>query len=264
MKLGRFERCRASINPVLEESWSRYNKVAGKRRQALASRDRYFGIERARFRTCAVAFEDGMALEPSMPELESAAKAVRDVAAEFAERTRWHGRHDGDGVIEADPRMERAYERWQQADAFLLAILDRARQLNDPKLLEVLAQARADELPYLTRALITRARPLVRCLERQPSPKKKECEPAFDAFLVDYDRFAAYVEDHPTDGTFWLDTFTHDAKAFREVSADLLDKLSEGRLPSAPPRTARAYLRRLAARRRHPPFSVPLSRLGPL
>lgn len=228
VKLGRFERCRASINPALRESWSRYQAVVGKRGK-LSARERYFGIERARFRTCAVAFEDGMALQPSMPELESAAKAVRDVAAEFAERTRWHGRHDEEGVIEADPRMERAYERWEQADAFLLAILDRARQVNDPKLLEVLREHGA-ELPYLTRALVMRARPLVRCIQRNPSPKKSDCEPAFEAFLTDYENFATYVDEHPNDGTFWIDTFTHDAKAFREVSEDLLDKLGDGRL----------------------------------
>jgi hypothetical protein len=254
VKLGRFERCRASINPVLEESWNRYQKVVGKRGK-IPPRERYFGIERARFRTCAVAFEDGMALEPSMPELESAAKAVRDVAAEFAERTRWHGRHDGDGVIEADPRMERAYERWQQADAFLLAILDRARQVNDPKLLEVLRQGDA-ELPYLTRALVMRARPLVRCLERQPSPKKNECEPAFEAFEADYSSFAAYVDEHPNDGTFWIDTFTLDAKAFREVSKSRQTERRQAG-PSSP-RTPRTHPRRPATRRRHAALSLSL------
>ena len=97
------------------------------------SGDAFLAFERAKFRTCAVAIADGLALEPSMPELESAAKAVRTVASEYAERTRWHGRHDGEGVIEADPRMERSYERWKDADVFFVAILDRTRQVNDPK-----------------------------------------------------------------------------------------------------------------------------------
>jgi hypothetical protein len=228
-KLGRFERCRASLNPILDESWTRYQKVVGKKGK-VSPRDRYFGIERARFRTCSVAIADGLAMEPSMPELEAAAKAVRDIASEYAERTRWHGRHDGEGVVPDDARMGRAYERWQQADGLLMTLLERARERNDPKLLELL-ESRGQDLPLTTRALIVQARPLVRCLTRQPSPVADECQPHWDAFEIVYQSFEEMVKANSNSSTFWIDTFTHDAHAFKEVAEGALTRVEQGKMP---------------------------------
>lgn len=227
-KLDRLERCRASLNPILNESWNRYQKVVG-RKGKVSARERYFGIERARFRTCSVAIADGLAMEPSMPELEASAKAVRDIASEYAERSRWHGRHDGEGVVSEDPKMVRAHERWQQADDLLVLLLDRARERNDPALLELL-ESRGQTVPLHTHALIVQARPLVRCLTRQPSPVFEECEPHWDSFAFVYQSFTEAMQERPNDGTFWIDTFTFDAQSFEEVAKSTLNRLKNGAL----------------------------------
>ena len=237
-KLGRFERCRASLNPVLEESWTRYQAVVG-RRGNISPRDRYFGIERARFRTCSVAIADGLAMEPVMPELESAAKAVRDIASEFAERTRWHGRQEDEGVIEEDQRLARAYERWQEADTLLVTILDRTREVNDPKLLELLEE-RGEEMPLRTRAIIVQARPLVRCLGDENANVREACDPYWEGFDSSYSAFIDAVKQQRGDSIFWIDTFTKDAHAFHEVAQEALSRLSSRGLP----RTEREQLQR--------------------
>ncbi len=231
LKLERIEACRDQLVPVMTESWDRYGRAVSRGSRA-SDRDRHFGIDRSNFRACKVGLADGLLMEPPMPELESAASAFVEVAKDYAERSRWEGRADRDNETLQDERLEREYERWQSAWETLDLLLDRARDINGPQLLE-LVEKRGDDLALQAMAVRAEARPLATCLLGEPSPVAAVCEPLAEAFSIHYEAFRDQIERAGTRDVFWLDSFATTAAAFEDEAADAMRKLKERRLQDA-------------------------------
>ncbi len=113
-------------------------------------------------------------------------------------------------------------------------VLQRALDLrhveNDQLLLGVL-ERRAGRLEFASRRVMVYARPLVRCLERDPPPSVDECRPLFEAFDTVESEFGdIYASEAGGDKVFWMSTFANDVEEFHDVAGDLVRKLGRMRL----------------------------------
>jgi hypothetical protein len=239
-KLRRYSSCRDTVASVLSESWERYEDQVGtdgkpkRRREGVYLR----GISANSFRSCRrlIAGPEGTV---SMPIIEQSTVELVDVASRYADFTRELDEYfDAEGwkednwetLARVDPLLRAAHEQWANVDTVLQRALDLRHVENDPLLLGVL-ERRAGPLEFASRKVMVRARPLVRCLEREPTPPYEECRPLFDAFDEVQGQFEdVYSSDPAADKVFWMSTFASDVAEFHEVAGDLVRKLGQKKL----------------------------------
>ena len=239
-KLRRYSSCRDAVASTLSESWERYTDQVGtdgkpkRRREGVYLR----GIGDNSFRSCrrlVTGSESGAA----MPIIEQSATELIDAATRYAELTQeldqyidtetW--KQDGWETLAAiDPQLRAAHEQWAKADAVLQRAIDLRHVENDQLLLGVL-ERRAGPLEFASRKVMVHARPLVRCLEREPTPPYEECRPLFDSFDTVQGQFEeVYDADPAADKVFWMSTFANDVAEFHELAGDLVRKLGQKKL----------------------------------
>jgi hypothetical protein len=239
-KLRRYSACRDTVASMLSESWERYTDQVGtdgkpkRRREGVYLR----GIGSNSFRGCrrVIAGPEGAV---DMPIIEQSTVELVDAASRYAELTReldtyidaedW--KEDNWQTLERiDPQLRTAHEQWAKADMMLQRALDLRHVENDQLLLGVL-ERRAGRLEFASRKVMIHARPLVRCLEREPTPPLEECRPLFDAFdAVEGEFEDIYSADSSADKVFWMSTFASDVEEFHEVAGDLVRKLGQKKL----------------------------------
>ncbi len=242
-KLRRHSGCRDTVASVMSESWERYVDQVGDDGKPKRRREGVFlrGITANTFRGCRrVIAAHGGAVE--MPVIERSTVELVDAASRYAELTRelddyldakaW--KDDGWAKLaQLDPPLREAHERWAAADQVLQRAIDLRHLENDQLLLGVLEQ-RAGRLEFASRKLMVYARPLVRCLEREPSPALSECRPLFDGFDAVTDEFEeVYGADFDADKVFWMSTFANDVEEFHAIAGELVRKLGQRRLRSS-------------------------------
>jgi hypothetical protein len=239
-KLRRYSACRDSVASTLSESWERYTDQVGTDGKPKHRREGVYlrGIGDTSFRSCrrVIAAPEGTI---EMPIIEQNTVELVDAATRYAELTRELDSYiDAEGwkednwetLARIDPELRAAHEQWASADMMLQRALDLRHVENDQLLLGVL-ERRAGRLEFASRKVMVHARPLVRCLEREPTPPLEECRPLFDAF----DRVQGEFEDvhggdRNADKVFWMSTFASDVEAFHEVAGDLVRKLGQRKL----------------------------------
>lgn len=241
-KLRRHSACRDVVASVLSESWERYNDQVNADGKPKRRREGVFlrGIGSNTFRGCnrvIAASEIGV----EMPVIQQSTVEIVDVATRYAELTRELDRYlDAKGFVgdswaklaELDPKLRAAHDEWTHADSVLQRALDLRHVENDLLLLGVL-ERRAGRLEFVSRRAMVYARPLVRCLERDPTPPIDECRPLFDAFdTVEGEFEDVYESDPGADKVFWMSTFANDVEEFHEVAGDLVRKLGQKKLRS--------------------------------
>lgn len=242
-KLRRYSSCRDTVASTLSESWERYTDQVGadgkpkRRREGVYLR----GISNNSFRSCwrVAGPEDGVA---TMPIIEKSAVDLIDAATRYAELTRELDTYiDAEGwkednwttLARIDPLLREAHEQWASADTVLQQAIDLRHVENDQLLLGVL-ERRATPLEFASRKVMVRARPLVRCLEREPTPAYDECRPLFDAFDEVQGQFEeVYGADPAADKVFWMSTFANDVAEFHELAGDTVRKLGQKKLRAA-------------------------------
>lgn len=239
-KLRRYSACRDSVASTLSESWERYtDQVGADGKPKRRSEGVYLrGIGTNSFRSCrrVIAGPEGSI---SMPIIEQSTVDLVDAASRYAELTQELDTYlDAEGwkqdswesLARIDPQLRTAHERWASADAVLQRALDLRHVENDQLLIGVL-ERRAGPLEFASRKVMVHARPLVRCLEREPTPTYEECRPLFDAFDgVQGDFEEVYGADAAADKVFWMSTFANDIAEFHEVAGDLVRKLGQKKL----------------------------------
>lgn len=240
VKLRRYSACRDTVASVMSESWERYSDQVGTDGKPKRRREGVFlrGISANSFRNCRrlIAAPEG---DAPMPVIEQSAVELIEAATRYAELTR-----ELDAYIDAerwkadswatlatlDPELRAAHQRWADADAVLQRALDLRHVENDVILLGVL-ERNASRLEFASRRVMIRARPLVRCLEREPTPSLDECRPLFDAFDTVQGEFEdIHARDPEADKVFWMSTFANDVEEFHELAADLVRKLGQKKL----------------------------------
>jgi hypothetical protein len=243
IKLRRYSACRDNVASMMNESWERYTDQVGTDGKPKRRREGVFlrGISANSFRNCRrlIAAPEGGA---TMPVIEKTAVELIDAASRYAELTR-----EIDGYLDAgtwksdgwatlatlDPELRAAHERWLNADVALQQALDLRHIENDVLLLGVLAR-QAGRLEFASRQVMIHARPLVRCLERDPAPSIDECRPLFDAFDKVQGEFEdVHARDPEANKVFWMSTFANDVEEFHELAGDLVRKLGQKKLRAA-------------------------------
>src|SRR5690606_29297748 len=123
-----------------------------------------------------------------------------------------------------------AQERWEKADVALQRALDLRHVENDVLLLGVL-ERHASKLEFASRRVMIHARPLVRCLDREPPPPIDQCRPLFESFDQVQGEFEdIHARDPEADKVFWMSTFANDVEEFHEIAGDLVRKLGQKKL----------------------------------
>lgn len=242
-KLRRYSACRDTVASVLIESWERYTDQVGtdgkpkRRREGVYLR----GIGSNSFRSCRrlIAGPEG---NVAMPIIEQSSVELVDAGSRFAELTRELDAYiDAEGwkqdnwetLARIDPQLRTAHEQWASADVVLQRALDLRHVENDQLLIGVL-ERRAGPLEFASRKVMIRARPLVRCLEREPTPAYEECRPLFETFDSVQGQFEDVHEADPAaDKVFWMSTFANDVAEFHEIAGDLVRKLGQKKLRAA-------------------------------
>ena len=242
-KLRRHSGCRDTVASLVGESWERYTDQVTDEGKPKRRREGVFlrGIGANSFRGCRriIASHAG---EVAMPVIERSVVELVDAATRYAELTRQLDAYaDVEGwkqdewakLSELDPELRAAHQAWGDADAVLQRALDLRHVENDQILLGVL-ERRASPLEYASRKVMVYARPLVRCLEREPPPNVDECRPLFEAFDEVEGAFEdVYAGDESgADKVFWMSTFANDVEEFHEVAGELVRKLGQKRLRS--------------------------------
>lgn len=239
-KLRRYSACRDTVASIMSESWERYADQVGTDGKPKRRREGVFlrGVSANGFRNCRrlLAAPEGSA---PMPVIDKSAVDLVEAASRYAELTRelavyldaeeWRT-DNWTKLAHLDPELRTAHARWADADAVLQRALDLRHVENDVLLLGVL-ERKASKLEFASRRVMIHARPLVRCLEREPTPPLEECRPLFDTF----DRVQGEFEDvhsrAPEAGTvFWMSTFASDVEEFHELAGDLVRKLGQKKL----------------------------------
>lgn len=237
-KLSMYLRCQDSLADVLEESWQRLDGQVDERGR-LRRRRRLFvyPLPESLFRTCDQTLREGPEAPPSMPETERSAEEMVEAAKKFAALTRDLDRYLEEGGLAKDdganvqvlyPLIVDAHDRWVRNDSILSLNLNAAKRLNDPELLAQLAAAGHD-VEYHARAIIIRARQLVRCIDASgpvedddAKDRKRDglvidCEDEladFDATFEEFDTFYT-AERLRADKVFWMRTYAEDIQDFR-------------------------------------------------
>lgn len=234
-KLRRYSACRDIVASLINESWERYSDQVSadgkpkRRREGVYLR----GISNNSFRSCrrvAQASKAGAA----MPIIDETSAELLDAASRYAELTRLLDQYIGARgwkddnwaqLAAIDPQLRDAHQRWASADQVLQQALDLRHIENDQLLLGVLEQ-RAGALEFTSREVMVYARPLVRCLEREPTPTAADCRRYFDEFDAVQGRFEeVYEQSAGGDRVFWMSTFAIDVAEFHEVAGDAVRKL---------------------------------------
>lgn len=239
-KLRRYSACRDAVASILSASWERYSdQVASdgkpkRRREGVYLR----GIADNNFRSCRrldVNVDDGV----PMPIIEKSAAELIEAASRYAQLTQELEQYtDDEGwkqdnwqtLAIIDPQLRESHQQWAEADEVLQRAIDMRHIENDQLLLGVL-ERRVGRLEFISRKVMIHARPLVRCLEREPTPAYQECRPLFDSFDAVQGTFEEiYGADPEADKVFWMSTFANDVTEFHEVAGDLVRKLGQKRV----------------------------------
>jgi hypothetical protein len=242
-QLRRHSACRDTVASLLGESWERYTDQVNDEGKPKRRREGVFlrGIPANSFRGCRRVIA-GHNDSVTMPVIERSTVTLVDAAARYAELTReleayadtegWK-RDDFATLTTIDPELRVSYQSWADADAVLQRALDLRHVENDQLLLGVL-ERRAGRLEFASRRIMVYARPLVRCLERDPPPSVEECRPLFEAFdKVEREFEEIYGSDLEADKVFWMSTFANDVQEFHEVSGATVRKLGQKKLRAA-------------------------------
>jgi hypothetical protein len=240
-KLRMLAGCRDALASVMRESWERYDdqvEIGGKpkrKREGVYLR----GVTDNAFRGCRRSLANAQRLPPEMAKLEQITSNLIGAAEAYASETRAAEHYlderkandDWSGLAAIDSALRAAHQRWLDADRALTQALDVRHLENDPVLLGVLSGQRSS-LELDTHALMIRARPMVRCMTREPTPAASDCEAAFDAFDAAHTRFAAtWAEDRvAADRVFWMRTFAADVDEFHALAGEFQRKLEQRRV----------------------------------
>jgi hypothetical protein len=240
-KLRMFAGCRDALASVMRESWERYDdqvEIGGKparKREGVYLR----GVTDNAFRGCRRSLANAARMQPETAKLEQITSNLVGAAEDYASQTRAVERYldtrasddDWSGLAEIDPLLRAAHQRWLDADRALTEAIDTRHLENDPVLLGVLASQRSS-LELDTHALMIRARPMVRCMTREPTPPASECQAGFDQFDAAHARFAAtWAGDRvAADKVFWMRTFAADADEFHALAGEFQRKLEQRRV----------------------------------
>lgn len=245
-KLALYLRCQDSLVDMLEDSWSRLNAQVDERGRLKRRRRLYvYAVPRSLFRVCDQTLREGPEMPPAMPEIERSATDMVEAAKAFAELTRelegylesgGLGQDDGAKVQVLYPLLVRAHAQWRRSDRILSLNLNASKLNNDPELLAQLAAAGRD-VEYHARAIMIRARHVMRCAT-EPDQAELDCEEELEAFADTYDEFEQFyaAERERADRVFWMRTYGEDVEEFRELVVELsgdmdgrgsVDRLSE-------------------------------------
>ncbi|MFV8755483.1 DUF3829 domain-containing protein [Nannocystaceae bacterium ST9] len=240
-KLRMFDGCRDALASVMHESWERYGEqveIGGKptrKREGVYMR----GVTDSTFRGCRRLIANAGRMEPELAKIEQITSNLVAAAEQYAAQTRAVERYlderddedDWAGLAEIDPILRAAHQRWLDADHALTDAIDTRHLENDPVLLGVLSGQRSS-LELDTRALMVRARPMVRCMTAEPTPSAADCQAAHDEFDAAYTRFVAtWAGDRvAADHVFWMRTFAADADEFHVQAGEFQRKLDQRRV----------------------------------
>lgn len=241
-KLRAYSSCREAVASLMTESWNRYDDQVDARGRPRRSREGVYlrGIGSNSFRGCRRVLAAAPRTPPDMPVIHDNATKLVEAAERFAEHTRTLERYfdneayfmDEWGKLHAlDPELRQFHEDWQTADEAMEQAIDVRHIENDALLLGVLEGSRPP-LEVDTRRLMIRARPLVRCITREPAPSAADCQAEFDALADAHARFAAtYTADRESaDKVFWMSTFAIDVDEFFALARREQDRLAQKRV----------------------------------
>lgn len=236
-KLRRYSACRDTAASVLADSWERYSDQVGtdgkpkRRREGVYLR----AVSTNSFRNCRRVIA-APTIGISMPVIEKSTVELVDAASTYADLTGdlekylsaegWKN-DDWAKLQTIDVKLRAAHERWTDADQILQQALDLRHVENDQLLLGVLEQ-RASALEFASRRVMVYARPLVRCLEREPAPVVEECRRLFEEFdSVQEEFIEIHAADAGADKVFWMRTFANDVGEFREAAGEVVRRIGQ-------------------------------------
>ncbi|GEM_PF-2712049 len=230
-KLSAYSSCRDTVASVMRETWSRYSDqvdedgVPKRRREGVYLR----GIGNNSFRGCRRVLTNAAQTRPDMPTIHTSASELVEAAAAFATHTRAleraleseGGDVDFSTLNRLDPELRARHAEWAAADEAIEQAIDLRHIENDALLLGVL-EGRRQPIEVDTRRLMIRARPVVRCLTREPAPAPEDCQSQIDALVGAHTRFTTtYAAGRQAaDKVFWMVTFVNDVDEFSTVAQD--------------------------------------------
>jgi len=234
-KLALYLRCQDSLVDMLEDSWERLTAQVDDRGRIKRRRRLYvYAVPGSLFRVCDQTLREGPEMPPAMPEIERSAMDMVESAKAFGQLTRELERYLEDGGLAQDdgakvqvlyPLLVRAHTQWRRSDRILSLNLNASKVNNDPELLAQLAAAGRD-VEYHARAIMIRARRLVRCAT-EPDQESIVCADELEAFEETYEEFDQFydAERERADRVFWMRTYAEDAADFRELVDSLADEM---------------------------------------
>ena len=240
-RLRAYAACRIAVATAFAENWDRYSDQVDDEGRPRRRREGVYlrGIPQSTFRGCrrAVALSTGgleasSATRTATVELLAVAQGYAQLTRELASYLETEGWREDDWAELSvhDSRLRAAYGSWQALDRDLAAKLDAAHSDNDARLLVALGK-RGDALQLATRRVVVEARPVNRCLMREPAATAGSCDAAYERFVSASERFKSVYETDRSaaDQVFWMSTFANDVEELRTVYAEQLRRLGQRR-----------------------------------
>lgn len=237
-KLRGFSVCRDIVASVMAESWDRYADQVGEDGKPKRRREGVYlhGIDGNTFRSCRRVIEAAKT-PPPMPLIEQRTADIVESGSRYAELTRELERYlDDEGwreddwarLTELDPQLRANHQAWLSTDQELQQAIDLRHVENDPILLGVL-ELRRSPLEVASRSVMIHARPMVRCLTDETTPRVEPCLPlhaAFDAAVAEFS--SIYQQDRAAaDKVFWMTTFANDVEEYDAQVDEFQRKLGQ-------------------------------------